>query len=344
MKWDFAVGNGPYQVSDGGAQASAKPVYQHFSEAAQNIAAVVCLIQPSRWMTGGKGLDEYREKMIHDKHIKLLHDFANSKDVFNNVDIKGGVCVYIRDEKYKGDCKCVRHGVGGEAISIRPLCDGDDDIFIREPILVAIKNKVVRREDFEPLSRIVSARKPYGFAADTMRDASKYGLPEFSDTPQQGGYRILGLVDGRNRGYKYLPLDYPIPKNNAGINKYKVFVAEAYGCGEIGESMSTPVLSTPGELCTETFLQIGPYETETEAKNCISYIKTKFFRAMVGIVKQTQHTTQKAYKYVPLQNFSNDSDVVWERSVPNICNQLYMKYGLSKEEIDFIETYVKEMA
>ena len=115
--------------------------------------------------------------------------------------------------------------------------------------------------------------------------------------------------------------------------KYKIFIAEAYGCGEIGEIPSTPVLSTPGELCTETFLQIGPFETQQEAENMLSYIRTKFFRALVGIKKQTQHTTQKVYQFVPMQDFSK----------PWTDKELYMKYGLSENEIEFIESNIKPM-
>lgn len=342
MKFDYCIGNPPYQILDGGAQASAKPVYQYFSLAAREIADVVCLIQPSRWMTGGKGLDIYRAEMLNDKHIKMINDFASSKSVFNNVDIKGGVCIYIRDKNYIGKCKCIRNNIDGKEESFRFLRSGNDDIFIREPILVSIKDKVTEK-DFESASRIVSAAKAYGLRADTMRDAGKYGLPEFKDEEQPNGYKILGLIDGHNRGYKYLPKDYPIPQKNEGLLKYKVFVAEAYGCGEIGEKMSTPVLSTPGELCTETFLQVGPFETKIEAENCLKYIKTKFLRTLVGIIKQTQHTTQRVYKYVPLQDFTKNSDIDWTKSISDIDQQLYKKYGLSENEIKFIEEKVKSM-
>lgn len=343
MRFDFCIGNPPYQERDGGAQASARPVYQYFSESVKGIADVQCLIQPFRWMTGGKGLDHYRDSMIHDKHIKLLCDFADSKIVFSNVEIKGGVCVYLRDSSYEGDCKCIRHDSNGVSESFRPLCDGDDDIFIRDPVLVSIKHKLGDIE-YNTLSCIVSARKPYGFVAETMQKASKYGLPEFCNEPQKNGFKILGLGNNQRRAWQYLPIDYPIPRMNDGLMKYKVFVAEAYGRGEIGEIPSVPVLAGPGDLCTETFLQIGPFDTKIEAIHLISYIKTKFFRTLVGIKKQTQHTTQKVYKYVPLQDFTDQSDIDWSKSVHEIDLQLYKKYGLSDEEIRFIEEKIKSMA
>lgn len=153
-----------------------------------------------------------------------------------------------------------------------------------------------------------------------------------SDAPIKDGYRLLGLDEKLKRIYKFLPQDYPFTKNE-GLNRYKIFISESYGCGEIGEVPATPVLATPGELCTETFIQIGPFENEIERNNCFSYMKTKFFRALVGIRKQTQHATRTVYRFVPLQDFSKS----WTD------DELYKKYGLSEEEITFIEQNVKPM-
>lgn len=145
------------------------------------------------------------------------------------------------------------------------------------------------------------------------------------------------------RTWRYLPKNYPMPKKSPCLNKYKVFMAEAYGCGALGEVPSMPVLAKPGQLCTETFLEIGPFESEIEAANLIQYIKTKFFRTLVGIQKQTQHTTQKVYRFVPMQNFTENSDIKWGESIDSIDKQLFKKYGLSKEETEFIEKNVQEM-
>lgn len=348
MKFDAIVGNPPYQMSDGGAQASATPVYNLFVDVSKKLNAnYISMIMPSRWMTGGKGLDKFRDDMIHDKHFLVLHDYLNPKDCFNNVDIKGGVCYFLRDKNTESRCKIYSHTTEGLYESTRYLAEENDDIFIRDNRLLQIKNSVFAIQT-EMFDSIVSARKPYGLEAETMLKASKYGLPDFSNEPYKNGYRILGLGEKQKRMWKYIPKDYPIPKRNIALNKYKVFIAEAYGCGAIGEVastpvLSTPVLSTPGELCTETFLQIGPFETEIEATYCCKYIYTKFFRAMVGIQKQTQHTTQKAYRFVPLQDFTNNSDIDWSKPVAEIDKQLYKKYNLAQEEIDFIEKTVKPM-
>ena len=333
MKFDVIISNPPYQLSDGGAQASAKPIYQLFIQQAKKLnPRFLTMIIPARWMTGGKGLDEFRDEMIHDRQISILHDFADSSECFNGVDIKGGVCYFLWERKTSNKCKCYRHDINGVSLSKRYLVEGDDDIFIRQNELVSIKYKVKLLEE-DTFDSIVSASKPYGLRAETMVNARKYGLPSFSNEPLKNGYKVLGLLENKRRGWKYIPRNYPIPKKNHSLNKYKVFIAEAYGCGEIGEIPSTPVLSTPGQLCTETFLEIGPFDSKLQASNVIKYISTKFFRALVGIQKQTQHTTAKVYRFVPLQDFSK----TWTDE------ELYKKYNLSKNEIDFIETMIKPM-
>ncbi len=332
MKFDVIIGNPPYQLPDGGAQASAAPLYNYFIDGAKSLSPkYIDMIIPSRWMTGGKGLDSFRDEMIHDNRMLVLHDYASSKEIFPGVDIKGGVCFFLWDSTHNDVCKCYRHDLNGIYRTNRYLCEEGDDIFIREGRLIDIKNKVQALGE-PSVAGIVSARKPYGLAADTMRNATKYNLPEFSDTPIENGYKILGLGDKQKRTWKYIPKDYPLPKT-AGIDKYKIFISEAYGCGNIGEVPSTPVLGTPAEICTETFLQIGPFDTKELAENFLTYLKTKFFRALVSIKKQTQHTTSKVYQYVPMQNFSK----------PWNDKELYIKYGLSQEEIDFIESSIKPM-
>lgn len=271
MKFDLIIGNPPYQLMDGGAQASAKPIYQLFVQTAKKLnPKYICMIMPSRWMTTGKGLDSFRDEMIHDKHIIKLYDYLNSKDVFPGVDIKGGVCYFLRDRDSEAMCEIHTIESDGEKVSTRYLAEDDTDIFIRNSTLLSIKKKIEKSDVF--FSTIVSARKPYGLEAETMVNAQKYGLTPFSQEEIKDGYRVLGLGEKQKRMWKYLPKDYPIPKKDKALNMYKVFIAEAYGCGAIGEVPSTPVLSTPGELCTETFLQIGPFETRQEAQNAYIYI------------------------------------------------------------------------
>lgn len=336
MKFDVIIGNPPYQLSDGGAQASAKPIYQLFVQQAKKLKPhYLTMIIPARWMTGGKGLDNFRYETIHDKHFTILHDFANSEDCFTGVDIKGGICYFLWDRENEKLCDIYRHDSNGVSFSQRYLVEDGDDIFIRYPELVSIKNKVWKHQAIS-FETIVSSRKPYGLASDFFANPKKFGLPPISDTPIKDGYSILGLASLK-RVVKYIPQNYPLPKKG-GIDKYKLFITNSYGCGEIGEGpatpvLATPVLATPGELCTETFLEIGNFDTQTEVENAMSYLKTKFFRCLVGIRKQTQHATKQVYHYVPLQDFSK----------PWTDEELYAKYGLTDEEIAFIESMIKPM-
>lgn len=343
MKFDIIIGNPPYQLSDGGAQASARPIYNLFVEQAKKLnPKYLCMIIPSRWMTGGKGLDDFRENMINDRKFRELHDFINPKICFPNNDIKGGVCYFLWDRDYDGMCNIFAYAPNEIRKSVRYLKENGINIFIRDETLIDILKKVKTYNE-NTFDTIVSARKPYGLEAETMVSASKYGLPEFSDKKIAGGYEIFGLDEKMKRVWKYLPLDYPLPKKSPCLFKFKVFIAEAYGCGAIGEVPSTPVLSTPKQLCTETFLEIGPFDTHLEAENVIKYIKTKFFRVLVGIQKQTQHTTQKVYRFIPILDFKSNNSVDWNQSISEIDKQLFLKYQFSNEEIEFIENNVQEM-
>ncbi|MCM1533586.1 MAG: Eco57I restriction-modification methylase domain-containing protein [Corallococcus sp.] len=331
MKFDVIISNPPYQLSDGGAQASAKPIYQLFVNAAKKLKPkYLTMIIPSRWMTGGKGLDEFRNEMIHDRHISKLHDFIDSKECFSGVDIKGGVCYFLWDRDKSGMCDITTHTANEILNSTRYLCDDNDNIFVRDCRMISIKNKVAALNE-KTFADIVSSRKPYGLSSDFFKNPQKFGLPSLSDKPIDGGYSILGL-ENLKRVTKYIPKNYPLPKND-GLNKYKVFISNSYGCGAIGEVPATPVLATPGELCTETFLEIGPFDTRLEAENCLSYIKTKFLRLLVGIRKMTQHATKEVYKYVPMQDFH----IEWNDEM------LYQKYNLTQDEINYIENVIIPM-
>ena len=240
MHFDVIIGNPPYQLSDGGAQASAKPIYHLFVEQAKKLNPdYLVMITPARFYTGGNGLDEYRETFIKDRRIRILHDFANSKEIFSGVDIKGGVCYFLRDNvNDEGVCEIHRHNIDGENISHRYLCEDGDDIFIREPQLVSIKHKVQAFNE-PTMDLIASPRKPYSLAGDAIKSREKYNLPPMSDEPIEHGYRLLGLDAKLKRIYKYLPQDYPFDQSVPALHKYKVFISESYGCGEIGDVPST---------------------------------------------------------------------------------------------------------
>ena len=342
MEFDAVIGNPPYQIMDGGAKASSMPVYQYFVECGKKINAhFISLIMPSRWMTGGKGLDKFRSNMINDRHIIRLYDYLDSKVIFSNVDIKGGVCYFLRNRDLENLCEIHTFDTQGEKISNRYLKDGDDEIYIRYILMISIKNKVIIKNN-ENIEKITSPLKPYGLRGDVFKDPSKYNLPSFSDTFINSGYTIIGLDDSQKRIKKFVPKTYPFPKTDM-LNKYKIFLTRNYGCGIIGEVPATPILATPGMACTETFIQIGPFDTESEMKHMYKYLCTKFFRFMVGIRKHDQGASRSVYHYVPLQDFTNKSDIDWNKTISEIDKQLYKKYGLSEDAIEFIEEKVEPM-
>lgn len=332
MKFDIIIGNPPYQLSDGGAQASARPIYQLFVQQAISLKPkYISMIMPSRWMTGGKGLDDFRSLMISDKHIRFLNDFPDGKMCFPNNEIKGGVCFFLWNRDEEGKCKIIQHLGDKEMESERFLKEDDTDVFIRDSRLVSIYKKVTAYKGGS-FSKIVSPRKPYGLSGDIFKDSSKYALPPLSKEKIKNGLIVHGLDEHLKRVMRYIPLDYPLPKKDL-LSGYKLFVARNQGSGVFGETLSEPIIGGPNELCTETYVVFGPFKTENEARNCYEYVKTKFFRAVLGIRKLDQNASQSVYGFIPLLNF----DKKWTDK------ELYDLFDLTSEEREFIETNVKEM-
>ena len=331
MTFDVIIGNPPYQMDDGGAQASAIPLYHKFVEQAKKLKPrYLSMIIPARWMTGGRGLNTFRKTMIHDNKICVLHDYTDASECFSGVEIKGGVCYFLRDESYSGKCHIYKHHNKETRESFRFLVEPGDEIFVREERLISIKEKVTSKE-FTSFDTIVSSMKPYGLRGDFFNSPSKYNLPKVSETPIKDGYTIMGLEDQR-RTQRYISRNYPIP-NIGLLNFYKIFITRNWGIGSFEDIPSSPIIARPNELCTETFIEIGPFKSEQEAQNVLTYVKTKFFRALVAIRKQDQGASKAVYHYVPLQDFSE----------PWTDEKLYKKYNLSEEEIAFIESMIRPM-
>lgn len=343
MKFNAIVGNPPYQLNDGagGKGSSATPIYHLFVELAMQInPRFISLIMPERFTCGGRGLDSFRKTFLSDTHIKTFVSYANSKVCFPTNDIKGGICYFLWDKEYNGMADHYLYDLNNKLIySKRFLKNEDTHIFVRDKILM---NIIEKTKSSIYVESIVSSQKPYGLRSDAIYNPEKYGLAPFSDIKIKDGYRVLGLSKDNKkdkRTYKYISKDYKLPKVSINLHKYKVFIAKAYGCGAIGEA-----ISTPGDLCTETFLEIGPFNTNEEASNMIKYIHTKFFRCLVGVVKTTQNTSKSTYKYVPLQDLTSNSDVKWNNTIEEIDKYLFKKYNLNEEEIKFINekiSYIK---
>ncbi len=330
MKFDVIIGNPPYQMSDGGNSASAAPIYQYFVEQAMKLKPrYLSLIIPARWYSGGKGLDTFREKMISDKHIRILHDYLNAGDCFPGVEIKGGICYFLWNRDKEGTCEINTH-ISDDNVSTREryLKFGNNDVFIRRNEAIEILAKVQSKKE-ESFSEVVSSRKPFGIT-----------------TNYEGhlGREKEDIVLYQHGGTAYIrPSE--IIKNKQWVKKSKLYISKAYGASDEWphQIINKPIFGTPNSCCTETYLVIGPFDTEYITNNVMKYIKSQFFRFFVSLIKISQDATQRVYQFVPLQDFTSSSDIDWSKTIPEIDTQLYKKYELSEEEIKFIESMIRPM-
>ena len=332
MKFDVIIGNPPYHLktSEIDGKSNAIPIYHLFVNMVKFLQPnYLIMIIPSRWMTGGsRSLDDFRNSMINDQRISIMHDFLNSKDVFAGVEVKGGICYFLWDKKHSGPCDFFTHDNQESVHSLRYLSEKDSNFLIRNNNLISIKDKVWEIK-VPSVETIASPQTPYGLLSNAFQKHPEL----FSDKKIAGvKYRVFGLGRNSKREIKYLLPTVDIQKNFSA-DTYKVFLPEVYGNGSLGEIPPQPILGVPYDICTQTFRQFGGFKTLEEAENFYSYIKTKFFRLMVGVLKHTHHAPAKVYSLVPMQDFSK----------PWTDEELYKKYNLSKDEIAFIESMIKPM-
>lgn len=320
MQFDVIIGNPPYQLSDGGGMGtSAMPIYKLFVEQAMKLKPrYLSMIIPSRWFAGGKGLDEFREKMLNDKHIRVLHDYFDSTLCFPGVDLSGGVCYFLWDRDHEGMCQVISSRADSETIQERYLLEDNTSTFIRFNEAVSIVRKINALGE-KPFDEIVSARKPFGLESSVR--LSDMGNPDTVYVyayPQNGYLERINIFSGKS-----------------AVPFYKVFIAKAYG--ERGDFpymvLGKPFLGEPDTICSETYLMIGATDSREVAKNIISYIRTKFFRFLILLKKNTQNAAKNVYSFVPMQDFSK----------PWTDEELYSKYGLAEQEIAFIDSMIRPM-
>lgn len=321
MRFDVIIGNPPYQLSDGGYGASATPIYHLFVEKALSLnPRYVSFIIPARWYAGGKNLDKFRKKMIEDRSLRKLVDYPNAGDAFPGVEVKGGVCYFLWDRDYDGDCEVVTM-VDGKSVSsaVRDLRKGGN-VIIRSNEAVSILEKVQAKQE-DTLDQEVSNTKPFGLRTFFKDYGKKRTKQKTVKLYVRGG---VGWVASKE-----------ILKNKDWISKYKTITTRAYGAGEgyPHQVINVPLVTEPDSACTETYLVAGLFDTKKEAENRAIYLSTKFVRFLVSLRKNTQDIKASSFLFVP----NLDMTKKWTDKA------LYKRYKLSDEEIQYIETHIKPM-
>lgn len=322
MRFDVIVGNPPYQLSDGGASASARPIYHQFIEQAMNLEPrYVVMVTPSRWFAGGKGLDDFRKSMLADRRLRVIVDYIQEKDAFPNVNINGGVNYFLWDRDHEGDCEITTVAPGSKSGTpiVRPL--NQFDIFVRRNESVPILQKVLAKGE-KSFAERVSSRKPFGLATDfhgiaaptAKRDIKLYGSGKVT----------------------WVSLDQ-LETNQDWVKKWKVLIPRASDGNENYPlpiwDQAGPFVSGPGEACTETYLVASLAKTKREAENIAAYMRTRFFRFMVSIRKGTQDNKASLFTFVP----EIPMDKKWTD------DELFDRYLLTPADISFVDSMIREM-
>ena len=338
MKFDAIVGNPPYQVMDGGNGASATPVYNLFLDIAIQVKpSFVSMIMPSRWLSGGRGLDSFREKMLMDDRISILHDYFNANDCFPGVEIKGGICYLLWDNKHHGACMVSSHHDGIITKTERPLLEEGVNTFIRSDAQISVLYKVKNKNE-TMLSTWLNAGRYFGFHTKIEWDDDYNGRIQTADGSDYIPIHSMKTNDSDVKLYVhggyYWIAKKDIPKNVHSVDSYKVLLPRSGNPGSI--IIGKPKISEPGSCSSNTYVVALPSDrtlAKEEAENLLGYIKTKFFRFLVLTKTTTQSMSLPAYSFVPLQDFTK----------PWTDEELYKKYNLSQDEIAFIESMIKPM-
>ena len=338
MKFDVVIGNPPYQEEAQGTSTKDMPIYHKFISESYKISKKASLITPARFLSNAGGTPKtWNQQMLNNQHVKVSFFEQKSGNVFPGTDIKGGVAVTYYDTEQE----------------FEPI-----EVFVPFIEMNSIRKKVIKK-NFESIDQFVTNRGSYRYSdliytdfpnlmkrVSDRRVASNAfeKLPElFFDVKPEDGNEYIKIYGRFNneRVYKWFRKDYVTCPSN--FEKYKIILPKANGSGAIGEVLSTPVIGYPVIGYTETFISVGEFNSLEEAEACLKYIKSKFLRTMLGVLKITQDNTKAVWHYIPLQDFTVNSDIDWTQSVADIDRQLYQKYDLSPEEIAFIETHVREM-
>ncbi len=321
MKFDVIISNPPYQLNDGGNGVSASPIYQHFIENAKKLhPRYLTMIVPSRWFAGGKGLDKFRKEMLNDRHLVRIVDYINAKDCFPQNSISGGVNYFLWDRDHEKDCEFTTVIGDKEDTQIRKL--NEFPVFVRYNAAVNMIHQIMAT-DFVPLSTIVSSRNPFGLPTSARGEEKK----------KDG---MLKLVSSKGSGF-IAPSE--VVSNQDVVNKYKIMVSRITyeHAGEPDKEGMFRVLSRvevlkPGEVCTDSYLIIGGFDTENEAENCADYLKSKFARFLISQTLSSINLSKDKFGLIPMQDFTKKVDI----------EHLYKKYYFSKSDVEFINSLIHD--
>ncbi len=336
MQFDVVIGNPPYQLDDGGFGASAMPIYNKFVDQAKTLEPrYLSMIIPSRWLFGGRGLDDFRKSMLTDNRIRKLIDYPDSRQVFPSVDVAGGICYFLWSRDNPGDCSVIEFDhEHGTSEATRPLLEDGAEVFIRSNRALPILRKIMAREarsgnlslpEEKRFDKQVSSQKPFGLRT-FFRGVEKKSSKNDILVLQSGGRAWTSRSE--------------ISAGTDLIDKWKVFTSKSSSehAGQVDKNGQRRVLSLsgvipPGSVVTETYILLGVFDTEQEARNCFSYVVTRFFRFLISVRSSAQDLARSAYAFVPLQDFK----VAWTDEL------LYEKYGIEKDEVAYIEKLIRPM-
>lgn len=343
MKFDFIIGNPPYQEEAVGSDNKTfmPPIYDKFMDSTFEIADKVELIHPARFLfNAGQTPKAWNEKMLSDPHFKVLHYEPDASKVFANTEIKGGIAITYHDNnanfgaievftKYN-ELNSILHKV--------MACGLDQNL----TAIMANQNRFdleALYNDYPEYRAVIGSNGKDRRFRNNIFD--KVGL--FStDKKNDDDIAVLGVIKNK-RQWRFFPKRY-MDLRHENLDKWKVLIGAASGAGVFGETISSPIITEPLQGYTQTYIGVGAFDTRTEATNLGKYFHTKFLRTLLGILKITQHNEIGTWRMIPLQDFTAASDIDWSKSIPEIDKQLYAKYGLDEKEIAFIESHVKEMA
>ena len=336
MKKFFGViGNPPYQQETEGTSNTALPIYNHFMEESFKVSERVELITPARFLfNAGRTPKEWNQERLHDNHFKVVHYENDGSVVFPNTDIKGGVAITYRDDTEDfGEI-----GVFTPFSEMKGVLEKVEPFLIDHGIMQSI-TYVANKFNLDEAIKVY----PDMAGRERRMSSNVLKLPIFMSKPKSADdVAILGLEKSK-RTKKFIERKF-VDTDGGNLDGYKVVLPKAIGSGAFGETLSGPELEAPNEGYTHTFMGLGNLKTLDEGEALLKYVKSKFARAMLGLLKVTQDNTLDKWAKVPLQDFTSGSDIDWSKPISEIDQQLYAKYGLDDDEIEFIETHVKEMS